>query len=351
MKAEKIYIVIPVYNVEKYIERCIDSLLNQTYQGFEIILIDDGSTDDSPIICDNYSEKYNHIITLHKENGGQSEARNMGIEYVMDHADIDRSWITFVDSDDFVHPLYLEFLVRAVIETDTDISSCSYIRKSGSDIEEINETDYYCELVTPEGLWCKDRVNALLINAKLYRLNCFIDVRYPVGKIREDEFITHTILFQKNHVAVVWLPLYYYAYNDNSTMSGGWHPGHLAALDAFEEQIHYFKQHGFDRAYKTSYETLCEHSIKTVRYIKELSPKYDEYLNRVIRRRDRALKGYGKEFGILNALRLRWEYGVKEPIEKDRNGQPLWKYLMRKTKKKLIHSSLGKKYLQHKLKD
>ena len=347
MKDEMIYIVIPVYNVEAYLERCLDSILNQTYRNYEIVLIDDGSADGSLAICDRYAEKYDKITVFHQENSGQSAARNLGIDYVMERANMERSWITFIDSDDFVHPLYLEFLYQSACDAKADISSCSYIRTSNSDTESIIETDYSFELMSPEDFWCYDRVNALLINAKLYRLSCFINVRYPEGMIREDEFVTHTILFQKSVIAVLWLPLYSYYYNRCSTMTGGWHPGHLAALDAFEEQISYFRQHGYDRAYKISFETLCEHAIKTVRYIKELSPKYDSYLKSVIKRRDIALKEYRKKFGTKQALHLRYYYGVYEPINRDmKDDESIFSYAMRKAKHRLTHTRIVKKMIR-----
>lgn len=339
-----IYIVIPVYNVDAYLERCLDSILNQTYRNYEIVLIDDGSADGSLAICDRYAEKYDKITVFHQENSGQSAARNLGIDYVMERADMERSWITFIDSDDFVHPLYLEFLYQSAGDAKVDISSCSYIRKSDSDTEPIAKTDYCFESMSPEDYWCKDRVSALLIYAKLYRLRCFKDVRYPEGTIREDEFITHTILFPEERIAVVWLPLYCYYFNNSSTMTGGWHPGHLAALDAFEEQIRYFRQHGFDRAYKISFETLCEHTIKTVRYIKELSPRYDSYLKPAVKRRTEALKAYGRQFGRIPALRLRYYYGVYEPIKRDmKDNESFLGYLKRKARRRLVHTKAAKK--------
>ena len=347
MKA-KISVIVPVHNTEPYLERCIDSILSQTYSDFELILVDNGSVDRSGEICDRYAENDNRVISIHQVDKGSAGGRNTGLDYVFQHDNSE--WIAFIDSDDFVHPLYLEFLYKAAVQENTDISSCSYVRTKTSDVEEISEADYRYELMTPEDFWIKDRTNALVACAKLYRLNCFTGIRYPEGNNREDEFTTYKVLFQKKSMAAVWLPLYCYAYNYSSKMTGGWHPGHLVVLDAFEEQIRYFKQHGYSKAYRISYEALCEHSIKTVRYIKELSPKYDEYLSDVRTRRRQALKGYRKEFGIKETYRLQFEYSVKEPIEKDRNGETIPKYLKRKLKKRIIHSSFGKMYLKRKRK-
>ena len=348
MKA-KISIIVPVHNTELYLERCIDSILSQTYHNFILILVDNGSVDSSGEICDRYAADDDRIVVIHQVDKGSAGGRNTGLDYVFQHGNSE--WIAFIDSDDFIHPLYLEFLYKAAVQGNTDISSCSYVRTKTSDVEEISESDYRCELITPEYFWVKDRTNAVVAWSKLYRLSCFNGIRYPVGNSREDEFTTYKVLFQKSSISAVWLPLYCYAYNFNSKMSGGWHPGHLVVLDAFEEQIQYFKQHGYQRAYKISYDALCEHSIKTVRYIKELSPKYDEYLSDVRDRRRKALKGYRKEFGIEKTIRLQYEYSVKEPIEKDRNGEKIHRYLKRKIKKKLIHSPIGQRYIKGKCKN
>ena len=101
----KVCVIVPVYKVEKYLKKCVDSLINQTYQNLEIILVDDGSPDDCPRICDQYDREYENIIALHKENGGLSDARNFGVNHT------NCEWIAFVDSDDYVEPAYIETLV------------------------------------------------------------------------------------------------------------------------------------------------------------------------------------------------------------------------------------------------
>lgn len=116
----KVSIIIPVYNVERYLHRCIDSVLNQTLQDIEIILIDDGSTDSSPDICDGYGSKYQNIRVFHKENGGASSARNLGIEKATGE------YIGFVDSDDYISPDMYEKLYTALKDFDCEIAMCNY---------------------------------------------------------------------------------------------------------------------------------------------------------------------------------------------------------------------------------
>ena len=110
----KISVIVPVYNVEKYLKNSIDSILNQTYENFEIILVDDGSTDCCPEICDCYAKKNDNIRVLHKINGGLSDARNAGLKVAKG------DYVTFIDSDDYVHPFYLEVLMHALALTKMD---------------------------------------------------------------------------------------------------------------------------------------------------------------------------------------------------------------------------------------
>ena len=113
---ELISVVVPVYNVEKYIDKCINSIINQTYKNLEIILVDDGSPDNCGNICDEYAKKDNRIIVIHKENGGLSDARNTGIEVSKG------KYITFIDSDDYISDNYVSFLYNLIIEYKADIS-------------------------------------------------------------------------------------------------------------------------------------------------------------------------------------------------------------------------------------
>ena len=113
-------IIVPVYNVEKYLERCLDSLINQTLKDIEIILVDDGSTDDSGNICDKYAKKDKRIKVIHKENGGLSDARNIGLSIA------NGRYLQFVDSDDFIHKQMIEILYNTIINNNADISICDF---------------------------------------------------------------------------------------------------------------------------------------------------------------------------------------------------------------------------------
>ena len=128
----KISVIVPVYNVEPYLHRCVDSILVQTHTDFELILVDDGSPDNCGVICDEYAQKDSRIHVIHQQNGGLSAARNAGIDWAF--ANSDSQWLSFIDSDDWVHPCFLEYLYRAVQETDAKVSACG-IRKVEGEVE------------------------------------------------------------------------------------------------------------------------------------------------------------------------------------------------------------------------
>ena len=125
----KIFFVVPVYKVEKYLKRCADSILRQTYKSIELVLVDDGSPDNCPQICDEYAEKYSNVKVIHKQNGGLSDARNAGILYVREVAE-DEDFITFVDSDDYVHEEFARTMIGLCEEYNCNMAQCSYEKGS-----------------------------------------------------------------------------------------------------------------------------------------------------------------------------------------------------------------------------
>ncbi len=232
----KINVIVPVYKVEAYLNRCVDSILSQTYSDFELILVDDGSPDNCGTICDEYAGKDSRVTVIHQENGGLSAARNAGIEYALQTGS---EWLTFIDSDDWIHPEHLNYLYSAAVEQSTEVSVCGFQRTSGEEAE-IGDTSF--RIYSPEELWCGDRVNATVAWGKLYRKRLFDTVRYPAGKIHEDEFTTYKLLFACDRIAVTKAKTYYYYQNPIGIMQSEWNPKRLAAAEAFEGQLSYFSQ-------------------------------------------------------------------------------------------------------------
>ena len=240
-----ISVIVPVYKVEKYIHRCVDSILGQTYEDFELILVDDGSPDNCGAICDEYAAKDSRIVVIHQENGGLSAARNAGIDWAF--ANSDSQWLTFIDSDDWVHPEYLQRLLDAALDHNASVSICGYAQTEGQE-PEIEPEALVPVTWSPEEFYVEHTVNATIACAKLYRRNCFAQIRYPLGELHEDEFITYQILFRFPTVAVIQAPLYFYYVNPNSIVQSGQSRFREDKYIALEEQIRFFRENGFHNA-------------------------------------------------------------------------------------------------------
>lgn len=279
-----ISVIVPVYKVEEYIYRCADSILAQSFKDFELILVDDGSPDNCGKICDEYAQKDKRITVIHKENGGLSDARNTGIDRALKNSN--SNWITFIDSDDWVHTDYLKNLYNAVKENNVDISVCGYVNTTGEDDLHTKNSEINTLLCTPEDFFINNNINAVVAWGKLYKKNLWNDIRYPYGKIHEDEFTTHKLLFKCPQIAFVDSVLYYYYTNSNGIMGKKWTPKRLDALDAFESRISFFKDNGFEKVYQWNINTLV--MLYYGNYIKILNnneiPNKKKYLNNIKKR-------------------------------------------------------------------
>ena len=161
----KISVIVPVYKVEKYLNRCVDSILSQTFTDFELILVDDGSPDKCGEICEEYANKDSRIHVIHQKNGGLSAARNTGIDWA--NANSNSKWITFIDSDDWVHHEYLKQLLETANARNVDICVCNYTScPEGSEPVERRHTNEI-KLCSPEEIWCQKRVNAVIAWGKI----------------------------------------------------------------------------------------------------------------------------------------------------------------------------------------
>lgn len=269
-KMPLISVIVPVYKVEQYLARCIDSILTQTFTDFELILVDDGSPDNCGKICDEYAKKDSRIFVIHQKNGGLSSARNAGIDWVF--ANSNSQWLTFIDSDDWIHPQYLELLLSGVTSTDTDICVCEYTETSGiSDIENLNKVNV--QKLSPEDFFINYHITATIACCKLYKKSCFENIRFPFGKIHEDEYTTYKVLFQNDSVSYIKEPLYFYYINPDSITKSEWTPKRLDAICALEEQIAYFRKQGHGGALIKAERNLLWHIIEQI----EITEKSDEY--------------------------------------------------------------------------
>lgn len=276
-------VVVPIYKVEPYLRRCVDSILSQTYEDFQLILVDDGSPDNCGAICDEYAEKDARVHVIHRENGGLSAARNSGIEWVFDgHM---TEWITFIDSDDWVSYQYLERLLKIADDNQVNIVVGGfrpfYDGDSLIDLQEVSSRQY-----TPEDFWVENQGNATVAWGKLYKTVLFQRIRYLQGKLHEDEFTTFKLLFAQEIIAVTDEQLYYYYQSSTSIMRSDWNIRHLDSLDAYADQLLFFERYHYSRAFKESKKLYTYSIIKTKKEIKSSGNKHNNALMRECIKRD-----------------------------------------------------------------
>lgn len=217
--------MIPVYNVEQYLGRCVKSIQNQTYRSLEIILVDDGSTDSCGGMCDALRETDSRIRVIHKRNGGLSDARNAGIDAATG------KYITFIDSDDWVSPDFVEILYRNLIQYGADVSGCAYRRVYDENVRRDNrETEKIAVWDASEALRKMLRQEDGFTTsawALLYDVRCFETVRYPYGKLFEDLGTTYQILGSVKKMVRSGLCLYYYYMRPGSIANQSFKPGYM----------------------------------------------------------------------------------------------------------------------------
>ncbi|SHJ33534.1 glycosyltransferase [Pseudobutyrivibrio xylanivorans] len=234
----KISVIVPIYNAKNELERCINSLLNQTYRDLEIILINDGSTDGSDIICDNYKNVDSRVRVIHQENRGLSGARNAGLDASTG------SYIFFVDSDDYLEADTLDKLMKHLIECKADVAACGFVQVFDTLPDEPFTN------VKP-GIWSgREAVMQMMSNNnlcttawnKLYKSELWKDIRFPEGRLHEDEATTYKVLYKSKIVTYMPDCFYKYYQRDNSIMKSGLEKRYGDYLLAIEERIQYFKK-------------------------------------------------------------------------------------------------------------
>lgn len=279
-----ICIIVPVYKVEEYLRRCVDSILKQTYQNYELILIDDGSPDNSGMLCDEYSGMDSRIHVIHQKNGGLSAARNTGINWAFAHSD--SKWLTFIDSDDWIHPQYLEVLLHAATMFNVSVSIGEALWTKNEQLPE--KIEALPELWRTEDYYLSHNANATVAWGKLYRKECFKELRYPVGKIHEDEYVTYRILFEYEQISVVSQPIYGYFQNDQGIVRRKWTPKRLDALEGLEGQVSYFLERGLPEVAHRRFSALVYVIIENMDKVEmcdELGWKKRWYYKKLLRRR------------------------------------------------------------------
>jgi len=278
-----ISVIVPIYQVEDYLIECLDSIINQEYTNLEIILVDDGSKDKCPEICDDYELKDNRIKVIHKPNGGLSDARNAGLEIAKG------KYICFVDSDDVLNKSFVSILYDNIKDTGADISICDFLSmKSMSEISDNNITNNF-KLYTKEEIlnefYKKQSLRLVLAWNKLYKRKIWKNIRYPKGKVHEDEFVIHHILDNINKLVISDSKLYYYRQRENSITSV-YNKKRLNALEALEDRLEFYKKQTNEKMYNNTLYNFffsIRHHLKQMKGIEEfkdiensLKKKYDQ---------------------------------------------------------------------------
>lgn len=253
---DKISVIVPIYNVEQYLRKCIDSIINQTYKNLEIILVDDGSTDASGEICNKYEQQDERIRVIHKKNGGAADARNKGLEVMTG------KFVSFVDSDDWIEYNFYENMIEQAIKYNADIvvSNYNYVSDNGDIIcryEKNDKVRYNTEEAMNEMI--HDGFIQAVIWNKLYLKSCIKDIRFKVGKICEDEFFTYKIIANAKEVVYNSKPLYFYRKREGSVMDK-YKLNRLDGVDAIYERLQFIKNK-FPSLYKYEKLTLCNTCI------------------------------------------------------------------------------------------
>ena len=235
-----ISVVAPIYKVEKYIRRCVNSIINQTYKNLEIILVDDGSPDGCPEICNEYEKQDQRVIVIHQENQGLAAARNTGL----DNAKGD--YIFFVDSDDYLDKYVIEKMFESAQENDADLVLCNYIyvddygnKLNGKYSKKLEKKVLNCREVFAQSGEHGGEVFVVAWN-KLYRKELWENYRYPVGKVHEDEFAFHHIVSECRKIVSTGYMGYYYVQREGSIMSSPSFKSCIDALDAYADRFDWY---------------------------------------------------------------------------------------------------------------
>lgn len=318
-------IIVPIYKVEPYLKRCVESLRKQSYENIEIILVDDGSPDGCPVICDEYAKQDSRIRVIHQENGGLSAARNAGIEAARGE------YLSFVDSDDYVAEDFIESLYELLQESGAVIAQCRFAYVHGEELsseKNRNWTIYRGESLM-EQLYAKEEWATYFVVAwnKLYRREVFQEIRYPVGRIHEDEATTYQLFHIGKRLAFLDRALYGYFVENTGSITAKFSRKRFDYLTAQEERIAFFQKSGYERLLSRAYKKLCDACI-TFYFRCDEQVEDAQHLQKELQKRLRLYEKRGKREIAKLPIRTRLGYLIFfiDPS--------LYQYLLQKQEKK-----------------
>ena len=295
-----ISVIVPVYKVEQYLDRCVSSVLAQTYQNTEIILVDDGSPDGCPAMCDAYEKQYANVCVIHQENKGLSGARNAGIDAAKGE------YLAFVDSDDVWSPYFLESLYGAMKEYDADISQCRWEYMHGDELKEAYDPQAKRECFNGRemlaNLYIQTGAYYVVAWNKLYKKKLFENIRYPQGRIHEDEATTYKLFDLAEKCVFIDNALYGYfvGMGGTSITRNGFNLKKLDWRHANKERVQYFMEKDYKELIVPAIKACNDGSIDLYYKCKKACPDAKGELFE-IRHGVRESLGLIKKYGQLSA--------------------------------------------------
>ena len=258
-------VIVPVYKVEPYLRRCVDSILSQTFGDFELILVDDGSPDNCGAICDEYAARDPRVHVIHQANGGLSAARNAGLDWAF--ANSKSEYIAFVDSDDWVSQNYLEELLRDTDDARDAIAISAIVEIDETGASKAKALSVPLLSMTTDEYWARGDLIPMVAWAKLVSKTDLYGIRFPNGLIHEDEFTTPKFLFRRKRVNVVVNAKYYYFRREDSITGKQWKESRLVAIDALKWQIAFLEELGHPSAATVSRRRLVGNYANAIRIL------------------------------------------------------------------------------------
>lgn len=252
-----ISVIVPVYNTERYLRNCLDSICCQTYRNLEIILVNDGSSDGSAGICEEYAEADDRIRVIHKENEGLAKARNTGIDAA--HGE----YLAFIDSDDLIHERYTELLLKACMEEDSEVSIADFTRieagQQGLEGTKGVLTDCHAETVSGreanERLYdWREWMKTIIACGKLFRRELFTDDRFSNVKIYEDEDLIYQILYRTKKVTYLNVQIYFYRRNPDGITGSPFSAKCFVMFEVLQKRAQFYRDKGEDLLYDLTLE-------------------------------------------------------------------------------------------------
>lgn len=298
-EGKKVSVIVPIYNMEEYLERCIQSIIEQSYSNLEIILIDDGSTDSSKKIIEHYRRMDERIVAIFKENGGLSDARNCGIKVAKGE------YLLFVDSDDYIHSECVRELICIALKEECDIVQCAMEKGMDEHFPDRKMIKRY-RIYNHYTIFLQRNL-AVAACGKLYKRSVLADLYFPVGKLNEDEFFTYKVAYQAEKIAILEDALYYYFQRNGSIMRNDNPQIKMFFVEACQERILYFSDKEENDLVKISHVDFALKAM--VCYIKNrnLTLSTKRYLYAICKnnmKKGRNAKGYIKEQILINVFLL-----------------------------------------------